>query len=311
MKHSYSTIDQYIASYPRDLQQKLIALKNIILSITPKETTETISYGMPTFRWNGNIIHFAMAKHHIGLYPGPAAIEHFKENLANYKTTKGAIQIPLEEEIPEELVKNIVLFNIDQLKDKLGPKWDTYRSDWKECDEFMNILILQTNLTKEFKWGTDIYTFQGKNVIGWAGFKNFFSLWFYNGVFLEDTYNVLVNASEGKTKALRQWRFTNISEMDADKILVYINESIQTIKDGKSIVIEKSKIMIQPEGLLLDALTSNTLLKIAFDKLTPGKQKDYIEYIKEAKQEKTKIARIDKITPLILAGTGLNDKYKK
>lgn len=174
----------------------------------------------------------------------------------------------------------------------------------------MNQLILQTELKKEFKWGTDIYTLNGKNVIGWAGFKNFFSLWFYNGVFLEDRDNVLVTASEGKTKALRQWRFKSVQEMDSQKILSYIDESIQTIIDGKEIKIERTPAQ-PPEGFLKEALEQDRVLKQAFDNLTPGKQKDYTAYINEAKQEKTKQTRMEKITPLILEGKGLHDKYKR
>src|SRR3546814_4271515 len=119
----------------------------------------------------------------------------------------------------------------------------------------MNQIIGQTPLKKEFKWGTDIYTFQGKNVVGWGGFKSFFSIWFYNGVFLEDKEKVLVSASEGKTKSLRQWRFTDVKEMNEKKILAYIQESIQTIIDGKSLQPQKNK-PAKPEGVLKVALRS-------------------------------------------------------
>src|SRR5690606_17206790 len=139
-----------------------------------------------------------------------------------------------------------------------------------------------------------------KHVIGWAGFKDFFSLWFYNGVFLEDKEGVLVNASEGKTKALRQWRFTDVNQMDEKKILAYIEESIQTVKDGKEIEPQKTANPT-PDGLLKLALDTDKPFRQAFDVLTPGRQREYIGYIAEAKQEKTKKTRLAKIRPLVLA----------
>jgi len=128
-------------------------------------------------------------------------------------------------------------------------------------------------------------------------------------VFLEDKENFLINASEGKTKALRQWRFTDVNEMDRAKIEAYIQESIQTIDDGKEIKPAKTKT-IPPSGLLLEALHSDEAFHDHFKALTPGKQKEYIQYIDEAKQEKTKLSRLEKIRPMIIANKGLNDKYK-
>ncbi len=137
----------------------------------------------------------------------------------------------------------------------------------------------KTALKKEIKWGMDIYTYNSKNVVGWGGFKNFFSIWFYNGVFLSDPYNVLITATEGKTKSLRQWRLTSNDEFNESKILEYINESIQTIVDGKEIVAEKGKLK-EATGLLKDYLQDNKELQNAFSQLTPGRQKEYIEYLK-------------------------------
>lgn len=312
MSKSFSTIDEYIQSVDAGKQPLLNELRQLILKHAPEGTTETINYGMPTFRYNGNLIHFALFKNHLGLYPGTEAIEEFSPLLAGYKTSKGAVQLPLDKPLPNDLIKAMVDFNAEKLKDKTAPNWHKNYERWEECIELMHQLIVKTAepLQKEFKWGTDIYTFQKKNVIGWGGFKDFFSLWFYNGVFLEDKEKVLISASEGKTKALRQWRFTDVKDMDEKKILAYINESIQTIKDGKEIKAEKSAPKTI-EGLLKDALESDSAFDLAFKKLTPGKQKEYIEHIAEAKQEKTKLTRLEKIKPLVLDGKGLHDKYKK
>ena len=100
-----------------------------------------------------------------------------------------------------------------------------------------------------------------------------------------------------------------MADMNEKKILAYINESIQTIKDGKEIkpnAFEEKK----PEGIFKNFLKENTDVKKAFEKLTKGKQKEYVVYIDEAKQEKTKTARLQKIKELILQNKGLNDKYK-
>src|SRR5690606_29391199 len=110
------------------------------------------------------------------------------------------------------------------------------------------------------------------------GFKNFFSLWFYTGVFLEDKEKQLISASEGKTKALRQWRFEDVNDMDPKKIEAYIEESIKTIDEGKEIKPEKAAPKA-PSGLLLGALQADKTFNDSFQALTPGRQKEYIEYI--------------------------------
>lgn len=308
--HPFSTVEEYIALAPEEYRHLLEKVRTIILETAPASTAETISYQMPTYKYNGNLVHFALFKNHLGLYPGPDAIENFSEELREYKTSKGAIQFPLDKPFPEELLGHIIRFNVSRLKDRQASGWQKYKARWQEAAERMQMIVERTDLRKEFKWGTDVYTFQGKNVIGWGSFKDFFSLWFYNGVFLEDKDKVLITASEGKTKALRQWRFTDVAQMDEKKILAYILESIQTVKDGKEIKPEKSA-PLQPEGLLKELLASDTAFQNAFDRLTPGKQKEYIEYIGEAKQEKTKLTRLEKIKPMILEGKGLHDKYRK
>ncbi|MDR3010538.1 MAG: DUF1801 domain-containing protein [Sphingobacterium sp.] len=309
MATSFATIDEYINQFDGEKKEYLIKVRQLIAGLVPPAADETISYQMPTFRYKGNIIHFAMNKNHLGLYPGPAAIKHFITDLKNFKTTKGAIQIPLDQPIPTQIITDIVNFNIDKLKDKQGPNWYQSRGNWQEAEELMQQIIQQTSLKKEFKWGSYIYTHKGKNVIGWGGFKNFFSLWFYNGVFLTDRDKHLISASEGKTKALRQWRFEDVKDMDTEKIAKYIQESIQTIDAGKELKPTKSPTKA-PTGLLLEALQTDPTFAESFQALTPGKQKEYIEYIDEAKQEKTKQSRIEKIKPLVLAKRGLNDKYK-
>lgn len=307
---TFSTIDEYIALAPEERRPLLEKVRQIIRETVPAGTTETISYRIPTFRYNGNLVHFALFKNHLGIYPGAEAIETFAEEIREYKTSRGAIQIPLDAPLPEELIRRMVSYNVDRRKDKQGPEWHKYNANWKEAIEIMQDVVHRTDLKKEFKWGSDIYTFQGKNVVGWGGFKDFFAIWFYNGVFLEDKEKVLISASEGKTKSLRQWRFTDVSQMNPKKIMAYVLESIQTIKDGKEIKPEKSR-PVQPTGLLNEHLQTDPAFLQAFNSLPPGKQKDYIEYIEEAKQETTQLARLEKIKPMISEGKGLHDKYKR
>lgn len=187
-------------------------------------------------------------------------------------------------------------------------KWQS-NDLWIEELEILKSIINTTELIETKKWGGIVYTINNKNVIGIGGFKNFFTIWFFNGVFLKDELNVLVNANEGVTKALRQWRFTSKDEINEKKILAYINEAIANEKDGKSIKPTKKERIISD---FFDAeLKSDNELSIAFEKFTSSKQNEFLEYIETAKQEKTKISRFEKIKPMILQNIGLNDKYRK
>lgn len=309
MKTEILNIDDYIQQFDSEKQALLQAVRKLISELAP-EATETINYKMPTFRFNGNLIHFAMFKNHLGIYPGAEAIEFFQEDLIDYKTSKGAIQLPLDKEIPEDLIRKIVNYNLEILRDKQVPDWKKHHNKWFDAIEKMEQIIARTPLEKTFKWGGDVYVFDGKNVISYAGFKNHFALWFFQGVFLEDEHQVLIAASEGRTHAQRQWRFTDVNEMDEDLILKYINEAIQLVKNG----IEFKPVKAPPKtavGIFAEALSNDKYFNEAFYKLSVSKQNEYIIYIDEAKQEKTKISRLEKIKPMILEGKGLNDKYQK
>lgn len=100
------TIDTYIAEQPLEVQPLLQQVRRVIHEALPS-AQERISWRMPTFWQKHNIIHFAAFKNHLGLYPGPAAIEHFAEELEDYKTSKGAIQFPYEKKVPLELIAKI------------------------------------------------------------------------------------------------------------------------------------------------------------------------------------------------------------
>jgi uncharacterized protein YdhG (YjbR/CyaY superfamily) len=110
-KNQSTMIDEYISKFPKDVRDVLEELRLAIKKTAPK-AKETIRYGIPTFTLNGNLVHFAAFKNHIGFYPTPSAIEAFKKELSPFKQSKGTVQFPLDKPIPLELVKRIVEFRV-------------------------------------------------------------------------------------------------------------------------------------------------------------------------------------------------------
>jgi uncharacterized protein YdhG (YjbR/CyaY superfamily) len=110
-KADFKSIDDYIATFPDDIQRILQELRATIKAAAP-EATEKISYQMPTFFLKGNLVHFAAYKHHIGFYPAPRGIKAFKDELAHYKGGKGSVQFPIGEPLPLELIRRIVQFRV-------------------------------------------------------------------------------------------------------------------------------------------------------------------------------------------------------
>ena len=107
---AYKTIDEYIQTFPKEIQKILEKIRKLIQKIVP-EAKEAISYQMPTFKLNGkNLVHFAAWKNHIGFYPTPSGIKSFEKEIAKYERAKGSIQFPLDKPIPYDFIKRIVLF---------------------------------------------------------------------------------------------------------------------------------------------------------------------------------------------------------
>lgn len=173
-------------------------------------------------------------------------------------------------------------------------------------------LALAQDLTPKIKWSRPVYTMDGKNVIGTGGFKDHCGIWFFQGAFLKDEQNLLTNAQEGKSQAMRQMKFKAGDKIDEGIITKYFKEAILNHKKGLSVK-PAAKVKKQPQFpvLLKNALSENKALSKAYYELNPYKQNEYAEYISEAKQDKTKIRRLEKILPMIFAGIGLNDKYRK
>ena len=110
-RNHFSTIDEYIAGFPLDVQEILQNIRRIVREAAP-DATETISYQMPTFKLGGNLVHFAAYQNHIGFYPTPVPIIMFRDDLAQYETSKGAIKFPLNKPIPYDLIKKIVVYRV-------------------------------------------------------------------------------------------------------------------------------------------------------------------------------------------------------
>ena len=117
IKKQYDNIDGYISLFPENVRGILNKIRSIIIQAAPA-AAETISYGIPTFKLKGNLVHFAAYKEHIGFYPTPSAIEFFKDELKNYKTAKGSIQFPLDKKIPYSLIKKIVRYRVKEVLNK-------------------------------------------------------------------------------------------------------------------------------------------------------------------------------------------------
>ena len=114
-------IDEYIAAFPQDIQERLQAIRAIVREAAP-DAEETIKYQMPTFMLKGNLVHFAAFKNHIGLYPTPSGIEAFQKELSVYKGAKGSIQFPLDQPLPLELIGKIVRFRAAENLEKAAAK---------------------------------------------------------------------------------------------------------------------------------------------------------------------------------------------
>ncbi|WP_040279871.1 YdeI/OmpD-associated family protein [Psychroserpens damuponensis] len=169
-------------------------------------------------------------------------------------------------------------------------------------------IINTTDLEETIKWSAPAYCLNGKNVLGLGAFKKHFCIFFHQGVFLKDEHDLLNNAQEDKTKGMRQMRFKSISDINETAVLSYVKEAIENQAFKPKRITKKDVIV---PDLISEVLNSNADFKTAFKALTPSCQREYCNYISEAKRDATKFSRLDKIKPMILKGAGLHDKYKK
>ena len=199
----------------------------------------------------------------------------------------------------------------------MNPKIDFYfnkAKKWSQEFKKLRTIILDCGLTEELKWGCPCYTFktdlagkQESNIVLIHGFKEYCALLFFKGALLNNANGILIQQTEN-VQAARQIRFTNLRQIvEMESILkATIYEAIEVEKAGLKINFKKNKKLIFPDEFQ-NKLNENPALKTAFDKLTPGRQRAYNLYFTAAKQSKTREARIEKWTPQILNGKGLND----
>jgi uncharacterized protein YdhG (YjbR/CyaY superfamily) len=117
MDDNVTTIDAFIAAYPKGTQIILHELRKAIREVAP-DAGEKIGYGIPTFTLHGNLVHFSAYEHHIGFYPGPAIIAAFAKELMGYETTKGTVRFPIDKPLPLPLIRKMVAYRVEQVRDK-------------------------------------------------------------------------------------------------------------------------------------------------------------------------------------------------
>lgn len=193
---------------------------------------------------------------------------------------------------------------------RMNPKVDEFLSKakkWKEEFEKLRDIVLDCELTEDFKWMHPCYTFEKKNIVLIHGFKEYCALLFHKGALLKDTHGILIQQTEN-VQAARQIRFTNMQEIvEMEAILkAYIQEAIEVEKSGLEVNFKKTTDYTIPEELQ-NKFDENPALKTAFEALTPGRQRAYLHYFSEPKQSKTRESRIEKYKQQILDGKGLND----
>ncbi|QNM86889.1 YdeI/OmpD-associated family protein [Polaribacter pectinis] len=195
----------------------------------------------------------------------------------------------------------------------MNPKIEEYiskKEKWRKELETLRAVFTDLPVEETIKWGAPTYVYQGKNIVGLAAFRSYCGLWFFQGALLKDKKKVFINAQEGKTKAMLQWRFSSLEEIDKDLIKEYVLEAIENVKLGKEIKPDRAKKELVIPAELQQELDSNNNFKEKFETFSNSCKREYANYISEAKREETRLRRLQKIIPMILKGTGLHDKYK-
>lgn len=193
---------------------------------------------------------------------------------------------------------------------KPNPKVDEYvnkAKTWRAEFEQLRMIMLDCQLTEEFKWGHPCYTLEKSNIVLIHGFKEYCALLLFKGALLQDPRGILVQQTEN-VQAARQIRFTNVRDIIAMEatLKAYIYEAMEVEEAGLKVTMKKTTEFTIPDELQ-NRFAENPGLKTAFEALTPGRQRAYILHFSEPKQAKTRESRIEKYTPQILAGRGLDD----
>lgn len=178
---------------------------------------------------------------------------------------------------------------------------------WQEEFKILREIINETELTEDYKWMHPCYTLDDKNVVIIQDFKHYCALLFEKGTIMEDPYQSLIQQTKN-VQAARQLRFESLDEVNQrrDEIKWYVEEAIRIEKSGKKVPMKKTEDYDMPEELQakLDAMPE---LKEAFNNLTPGRQRQYMYHIGQAKRAATRENRVEKYIDYILDGKGMND----
>src|ERR1039458_7138555 len=185
----------------------------------------------------------------------------------------------------------------------MNPKVDWYFNNakkWQEEIEKLREIVLDCQLTEELKWGCPCYTFKDNNIVLIHVFKEYCALLFFKGALLNDAEGILIQQTKN-VQSGRQMRFTNLQEIEEQEQIIkaYIYEAIEVEKAGLKVELKKTSEYTIPEEFQ-KKLDKNKALKTAFEALTPGRQRGYLFYFSQAKQSKTREARIEKCMPQIL-----------
>lgn len=192
----------------------------------------------------------------------------------------------------------------------MNPKVDFFfnkDSKWQKEYEQLRSIALSCNLVEELKWGCPCYTFDSRNIVLIHGFKEYCAVLFFKGALLSNLDGLLIQQTEN-VQAARQMRFTSLKEIVDKERLIKANifEAIEVERAGLKVAMKETKAFKMPEEFEA-GLKANAQLKVAFEALTPGRQRAYLFYFSQPKQAKTRLARIEKYTQQILDGKGLDD----
>lgn len=193
---------------------------------------------------------------------------------------------------------------------RTNPQVDAYfakAEKWRAELAALRRIVLDCPLSEELKWHSPCYTFERANVVAIWGLKDHCGLAFFKGVLLKDPDGILV--APGKhSRSVRKIAFTSVAEIVALEVTLkaYIHAAIEVEMAGLRVDLPKDDLAPPPE--LRDRLADDPALRAAFAALTPGRRRAYILHISQPKQAKTRVSRIEKCAPRILAGKGLHDR---
>ncbi|MDK7926524.1 MAG: YdeI/OmpD-associated family protein [Staphylococcus simulans] len=196
-------------------------------------------------------------------------------------------------------------------KNRLNDKAEAYftrAQEWHDEYKALRAIILKNeDLTEDYKWMHPCYTLNDKNVVLIHGFKDYCALLFHKGALMKDPEHKLIQQTKN-VQAARQLRFTSLAQIEAESemIAAYVDEAVEIERSGKKVEMKKTEEYDMPQELQA-ALEADEQLNEAFNNLTPGRQRQYMYFIGQAKREATRKARVEKYKAQILAGKGMND----